>query len=93
MTTLKESALIYKGKKELTDLESISVDSEFKTGTFKDKNNKDIAYSYLEIEGWKYTVSGKIMSQIQMVLANRPTTKHIKIQKTPQGEIMVIPLD
>jgi len=93
MPSLRDSALIYKAKKELFDLPKIPVDIEIKTGLFKGKDGKDIEYSFVEIDGWKYAVPGKIMSQIQMVLQSRPTTKFIKIQKAPSGETYVMPLD
>lgn len=93
MGTLRDSAMAFKGKRELSDLDKIPVDIEFKTSTFTGKEGKDIPFSFIEIDGYKYNIPGKVMSQIQMVLVNRPTTKHVKVNKTPSGELYVSPLD
>ncbi len=93
MPTLKDSAIAYKGKKEITDLASIPVDIEFKSGTFKNAEGKDMNFNFIEIEGYKYTIKAKLMQQIQNLLNARPTTKNIKIQKASNGELFVIPLD
>ena len=93
MPSLRDSAIVFKGKKELTDLDKIPVDIEFKTDKFKNAQGVDTPFNFIEIDGWKYTIKAKIMSQIQMVLASRPQTKFIKVQKAPNGDIYVMPLD
>ena len=92
MTTLKEAAKSYKGKKELTDLEKIPVDISFQEGTFTNDQNKEIKFNFIEIDGYKYTIRSALMSQIKRLLDARPMTKNIKIQEE-KGETFVIPLD
>jgi len=92
MTTLKETAIAYKGKKELTDLDKILVNSEIHQGTFTNDAGKEIAFNYIEIDGYKYTIKGTLMNQIKRILEARPTTTAIKI-KEEKGEFFVIPLD
>ena len=92
MTTLKETAVAYKGKKELTDLDKISVNLEMQQGTFTNNEGKEIVYNYIEIDGYKYTVKGVIMNQIKRLLEARPTTTSIKITEE-KGEFFVMPLD
>lgn len=94
MTTLREASLTHKQKKELYHLESVPVDTEIKKGSFKDsKTGQDVPYSYVEIDGYKYTINSKLMSNIQTIVAARPTVKNIKFQRTEQGQIFVVPLD
>jgi hypothetical protein len=96
MPTLKEFASSYASKKEITDLESIPINTEVKTGTFDGKGEnegKKMPFNYIEIDGWKYTLRGALVDQIKAVIANKPTCTKIKIGKTPKGELFVMPID
>lgn len=93
MPTLRDSAVAFKGKKEITDLASIPVDVEFKTGSFKNSEDKVMSFNFIEIDGYKYTIKAKLMQQIQNLLNARPATKNIKVQKGSNGDLFVIPLD
>ncbi len=96
MATLREKATTFVGKKELFDLDKIPLDIEIKEDTFDGKGEnagKKIPYSYIEIGGWKYTIRANIMEQMQTIALTRPTTKFVKVNKTPKGELFVVPLD
>lgn len=94
MTTLREASLTHKAKKELYHLASVPIDIEIKQGKFKDsKTGQDVPYSYIEIEGYKYTINSKLMSNIRTIVATRPTVQNIKFERTPEGQVFVIPLD
>lgn len=93
MATLKDTAMNYSGRKELSDLESIPVDIEVKTDKFTGKDGKEYPFSFIEVGGWKYTLKAKDLDKIKQIVQVRPTTKHIKFQKDGQGGFFVIPLD
>lgn len=93
MPTLREAAIKYKAQRSVFDLTSIPTDIDFKEGTFKNAQGQDVTYSYVDIDGYKYTIKAKIMSHIKMVLEARPSTKNIKISQNEKGDVMVIPLD
>jgi hypothetical protein len=92
MTSLKLFALNFKGQKDITDLDKISTESEIGESEFE-KNGKKLKYNFIEIDGWKYTLKAPVVEAIKQILAARPTTKFIKVNKTPSGEYFVIPLD
>jgi len=93
MTSLKETALNYKSeKKDITNLESIPIDIEVKEGSFE-KNGKKMSYKFVEMNGWQYSIKASLFEKIQQIIAARPATTKIKINKTPTGELFVIPLD
>lgn len=98
MTTLKDSAMAHSGKKELYNIDKIPVDIELQEGHFPSKekdeagNTKQIAYKFIEVDGYKYTVRAKDLQQMQNVLTVNPTAKYLKFQKMPNGEIYCIPL-
>lgn len=96
MPTLREAAQQFVGKKELTDLDKIPLDIEIISDTFDGKGEnagKKIPYQYIEINGWKYTIRANILEQMQTIALTRPTTKFVKVNKTPKGELFVVPLD
>lgn len=90
---LLESAKAFSGKKEVWTLDKIPVDIEMKEDTFTNKEGKEVKYFFVEINGYKYTITSKVLEAIQQVVNVRPETKFIKIQKTPKGEIYAVPLD
>lgn len=93
MTSLKDAAISFKNeKKDVTTLPSIPVDIEVKEGTFE-KNGKEMKYKFVEVNGWKYSIKASLLEKIQQILSVRPTTKNIKIEKAPNGDMFVIPLD
>lgn len=93
MVNLKEFAASFKGKKELSDLDKISVeDLQVQSGEFE-KNGKMCKYNYIHIEDWDYSINADIMSQIKTVMAQRPLTKHIQVRKAPNGSLYVVSLD
>jgi hypothetical protein len=96
MPTLKDLALKYTGKKELYDLDKIDVSLEVKQDTFDGKGQnegKKIAYNYIEIDGYKYTIKADLMQQIKQTLESRPQTKFIKVNRAANGTLYIIPLD
>lgn len=92
MKTLRDFALAHKGGKDLCDLDKVPLDIEIKEGEFE-KNGGKVKYNYIEINDWKYSLKSELIAQIQTVALTRPTCKHIKFQKAPNGTIFVIPLD
>lgn len=94
MVTLKEAAISYKSeKKDITSIARIPVDIEVKEGVFTNDKNMPVKYSYIEVDGWKYSVKGDVLEKIQQTVKVRPQTTAIKVEKTPKGEFYVIPLD
>ena len=93
MANLKDTALNHQAKKELSDLPSISVDIEVKEDVFKNKEGKDIKYQFIEIDGYRYALQSKTLSAIKRIIAARPSTKNIKVEKATDGELFVVPLD
>jgi hypothetical protein len=92
MVSLKEAAVAYSGRKELYNLDKIPVSIDFQTGSFDGKEGNKIPFTYIEIDGYKYTIKSKILEQIKNVLSVNPEAKYIKFQKAPNGEIFCIPL-
>lgn len=93
MTSLKEASLAYKGKKELSDLNEISVNIEIKQDEFDADNGQKRKYNYVEIDGYKYTVRAPVLKALKGIIQARPQTTKIKVSKTEGGEYVVIPLD
>lgn len=92
MASLKESAIAYSGKKELYNLDKVPVDVEFQTGSFDSKDGKKVPFSFIEIDGYKYTIKASILEQVKNVLSVNPNAKYIKFQKAPNGEVYCVPL-
>lgn len=93
MTSLKDAAMSFKNeKKDVTSLPSIPVDIEVKEGSFE-KNGQKMKYKFIEVNGWKYSIKSALLEKIQQIIGVRPSTKNIKIEKAPNGDMFVIPLD
>lgn len=90
---LKETALNFKGKKEITDLEKIPCDVEVKQDTFTGKTGLPVAFSYFEIDGWKYTITNKVLAELQNLFKASPNAKFFKMKKASNGELYAVTLD
>lgn len=93
MTSLKETSLNFKGRRDLWDLEFVPINSEVKDGTFSGEGGKPIAFQYIEIDGYKYTIRAKNLEAIKNIIEMRPSTTKVKFKKTDKGEILCAPID
>ena len=93
MVSLRQAAVEHKGKKELYDLPKLEVDKiELKQDKFN-KDGKEIPFTYLEIDGWKYTISSGLMTQIKYLLEHKPSTKFIRFMRSHDGKKFVIDVE
>lgn len=93
MASLKEMALSYQGKKDIADLEKIPIDIEVKTDTFTNKDKQVVPFNYIEMNGWKYTIKGKMLEELQNLAKANPNAKFFRFKKASNGELFAIPLD
>lgn len=93
MVSLKEISLKHKGKRELWDLEFVPVDVEVKDDVFSGEGGKPVAYQYVEIDKYKYTIRAKNLEAIRNILEMRPSTTKVKFKKTDKGEVLCVPFD
>ena len=93
MATLKDAALAYSGRKEITELDKVPTDLQIYEGMFKNKQDQEIKYFYVELNNVKYTIKGALMNKIKELLTLRPQTKYFKVNKGSDGQYSVIPLD
>lgn len=85
---LKDTALQFK-KKDITDLPEISLlDLEVKTELFEGR-----PWSYIELNGWKYSIKNELLGQIKETITYRPQTTKIKVVRTDKNELKVVPID
>jgi hypothetical protein len=97
MVKLSEQAKAYTSPKtkNISDLESVSVDIEVTEETFTDKEGKEFTIKVAEIKGEKYRVPVVVIKQLQTLLNEIPTLKNIKVVKSGNGlntDYQVIPL-
>jgi len=93
MVSLKEVSLNHKGKRELWDLDHVPVNIEVKDNVFTGEGGKPVAFKYIEIDGWKYTIRAKDLEAIKNILEMRPQTTKVKFKRTDKGEILCMPVD
>ena len=94
MVSLREASLNYKGKKDITELEKVPVDDlQVYEKTFKNKQDQEITYFYVELNGIQYTVKTMAINKLKELLTNRPQTKIVRFTKDGNGQFSVIPLD
>lgn len=93
MTTLKDAALGYSGKKDITELDKVPTDLQVYESSFKNAQGQDIKFFYIELNGSKYNIKGAAMIKLKEMLSLRPQTKYVKINKSADGQYSVIPLD
>jgi hypothetical protein len=93
MPTLKEFASTYSGKKDITDVKRIPVETQVNSGTFKNSDGKDMPFNYFEIDSYKYTIKAKVLAQIKYLLEQKPNIKAFKVSKAPNGELVVFDVD
>ena len=93
MTTLKDAALAFSGKHEITELDKVPTDLQIYESSFENAQKQTIKYYYCEFNGVKYTIKSAAMNKIKELLTLRPQTKFIKVNKGNDGQYSVIPLD
>jgi hypothetical protein len=93
MASLKDTAMAYSGKHEITELDKIATDLPIYESSFKNKQDQEIKYFYAELNGIKYSIKAAAMVKIKELLTLRPQTKFIKVNKNSDGQYSVIPLD
>ena len=95
--TLKEEALAYEPKqiKNISELQSVSIDLLSENLTFKDDEQKDFTIKVVEINGEKYRVPISVIRDLKVILEDNPKIQTFKVKRTGQGmqtEYTVIPL-
>jgi len=91
MTTLKDSAIAYE-KKDIFSLDRLPVDAEIQEGSFE-KNGQAIKYSFIEFNGWKYTIRPEHLAKLKQTIEIRPDTKFVKFKKDDKGSPYCVPVD
>ena len=87
MVKLREEAQAYEPPqtKNIADLEAVSLDMnvEDRKGTDKDKNT--FKYKVVVIDGEEYRVPGSVLSEIKMIMEEKPDLKTVKVKKEGIG--------
>ena len=96
MTKLSEEALTYvpQTTKNITELETVSVDAEVKERTVGEGENS-FTYKYIEVEGEEYRVGASVLKQLKAHLEANPKITKVKVTKEGIGlntTYTVIPL-
>jgi len=81
--------------KNISELESISVDSEVITKEFKDKDGNPFKINVVVVDGEDYRVPVSVLKALKVIAEEKPDIKAIKVKKTGEGlktEYTVIPL-
>ena len=93
MATLRDVAISFAGKHEITELDKVPTDVQIYEASFENQAKQTIKYFYAELNGMKYTIKSGAMNKIKELLTLRPQTKFIKVNKGSDGQYSVIPLD
>ena len=93
MTTLKDAAISFAGKHDITELDKVPTDAQIYESSFENQNKQTIKFFYIELNNIKYNIKSAAMIKIKELLTLRPQTKFIKINKGSDGQYSVIPLD
>lgn len=98
MSTLKEEAKEWTPTqiKNIADLDVVPLDFELVDAEGTADDGKTFTYKYMEVNGEKYRVPGKVIGDIKAILEARPNTAKVKVTKKGSGlqtAYTVIPLD
>ena len=87
MAQLKEEAQAYEPPQTLNiaDLEKVPIDAEVHNGDGKDSSGETYKYKYVEFNGEKYRVPGKVLGDIKTILVEKPDAKFFKVKKEGTG--------
>lgn len=89
MVNIREFVKTWKGKKELSDLPALDLQNlEIKSDTF-DIGGVKKPFSYIEIDGWKYTLNASIIQQLKDILEKNPLCAKIQFKKTTNGIVVI----
>lgn len=100
MATIKEEAQAFEPKasiKNIADLSEVSTDLQL--GKEKGKNKEsgeEFEYQFVEVNGEKYRVPGKVIGDVKAILEVNPNLQTFKVAKTGTGletRYTVIPLN
>ena len=86
MAQLKQLAQEYKPieTKNVTELESVSVDLEVKEKTAGEGENT-FTYKYIEVGGEEYRIGASVLKQLKAHLEENPDLKKFKVTKEGTG--------
>lgn len=98
MSSIKDTAksFVPKSTKNIADLQSVSVDLAVLEGKGKNKDNKEFAYNFIEVDGEEYRVPDKVLNDLKAILAKKPTLKTFSVTKQGSGlntSYTVVPLE
>jgi hypothetical protein len=93
MATLKDVAISFAGKHDITELDKIPTDVQIYESSFENSAKQTIKYFYIELNSIKYSIKSAAMHKVKELLTLRPQTKFIKVNKGSDGQYSVIPLD
>jgi hypothetical protein len=96
--SIKESAKAYvpKQTKNISELPVVSVDLLVQSDEGQDKDGKKFNYDFIEVNGERYRVPGKVLNDLKQVLIEKPNLKTFKVKKQGAGlntQYTVIQLD
>ena len=98
MSSIKESAKGYipKATKNISELQSVSIDLAMFEGKGLDKDGKEYTYNYVEVAGENYRIPDKVLADLKNILEKKPTLKSFSVMKKGTGlntQYTVIPMD
>ena len=88
MTTIRESAMAYKpkGKKNIAELEKVSIELQLEQRDDIDKYGKKYEFTVAVIDGEEYRVPGVVLGNLKILLEDDPALTHFKVLKTGLGK-------
>lgn len=98
MQSIKEAAKqhVATQTKNISELQSVSVDLALMDGKGTDKDGKEFTYKYIELDGECFRIPGKVLGDLKAILEKKPSLKTFSVSKKGQGlttVYTVIPLD
>jgi len=96
--TIKEASEQYEPKsaKNITELDSVPVDSIIQEENGVDKDGNEFSYNYIEFNGDRFRVPDSVLATLKEILKKKPTLKNFSVSKSGEGRqtrYTVIPMD
>lgn len=88
MATLRDEAKSYipKQTKNISELPSVPMDIEIKSGEGINQEGKTFNYKYIEIGTEEYRVPNVVIGQIKDILEANPNVKTFKVKRSGEGK-------
>lgn len=87
MVNIKESANNYVDKsiKNISELKSVSVDSDIKQETFTKEDGETFTISYIEVNEEKFRIPDMVLKQLKVMLEDDKSLEQFKVLKSGSG--------